>query len=85
MSILPLLETLRSESKIVLNTNAAFIHVNIITQAGHQIVFDYVGIIEIKNIKRRSFNMCSLLLHMCFSNRISMWSCNLWLLICTSF
>ena len=52
MSILALLETFCSESKILSDTNAARIHVNIIIQDGHQIVFDYVGILEINNIKQ---------------------------------
>ena len=52
MSITPLLEILHSESKILSDKNAARIHVNIITQAGHHIVFDYVAITEIKNIKQ---------------------------------
>ena len=53
-SILPLLDILRSESKIVSDTNATRIHVNIITQARHQIVFDYVGILEINMIKQHN-------------------------------
>ena len=48
ISILPLLEIMRSESKIVSDTNAACNHANIISQIGHQIVFDYVGITEIE-------------------------------------
>ena len=52
MSIIPLLEILRSESKIVSDKNAARIHINIITQAGHHIVFNYVVITEIENIKQ---------------------------------
>ena len=77
MSIVPLLEILRSDSNIVSDKNAARIHVNIITQAGRHIVFDYVVITKIENIKQEEVLMCSLLLHMCFSNRISMWACNL--------
>ena len=65
MSILPLLETLRSESKIVSDTNAARIHVNIITQAGHQIIFDYVGITEIKNINYEEVIKCVVCYYIC--------------------
>ena len=77
MSIIPLLEILHSESKIVSDKNAARIHVNIIAQAGHHIVFNYVVITEIKNMKQEEVLKCCLLLNMCFSNRISMWACNL--------
>ena len=52
MSIVPLLKMLRSEWKIVSDKNAARIHVNIITQAGHHIVFYYVVITKIENIKQ---------------------------------
>ena len=51
LSIILWLEILRGESKILSDKNAARIHVNIITQAGHQIVFNYVFITEIENIK----------------------------------
>ena len=47
MSISTLHKTLRCKAKIVSDTNAARIHVNIITQAGLQIVFDYPNITEI--------------------------------------
>ena len=85
MSIIPLLEMLRSESKIVSDKNAARINVNIITQAGHHIVFDYVVITEIENIKQEEVLKCVVCYYMCYSNRISMWACNLLLLLCSSF
>ena len=52
MSMLPLLEIMRSESKIVSDTNTACIPFNIITQAWHKIGFDYVAITEIENVKQ---------------------------------
>ena len=55
ISIVLLLEILRSESKIVSDKNATCIHVIIITQAGRHIVFDYVVIPEIDNIKQEKF------------------------------
>ena len=58
MSIIPLLEILHSESKIVSDKNAASIHVNIITRAGSHIVFDYVFITEIENIKQEEVLKC---------------------------
>ena len=76
MSIVPLLEILHSESKIVSDKNAACIHVNLITQAGRHIVFDYVCITEIENIKQEVL-ICVVCYYMCLSNRISMWACNL--------
>ena len=65
MSILPFLKIMRSKSKIVSDTNAARIHVNIITQAGHQIVFDFVGITEIENIKQEVLK-CVVCYYICF-------------------
>ena len=67
ISITPLLEILRSESKIVSDKNAARIHVNIITQAGHHIVFDYLNITEIENIKQDEILKCVVCYYMCFS------------------
>ena len=67
MSIIPLLEILHSESKIVSDKNAALIHVNIITQAGHHIVFYYVVITEIENIKYFSIiNINNFILICCY-------------------
>ena len=77
MSVIPLLEILLSESKIVSDKNAARIHVNIITQAGQNIVCNYVVITEIENIKQVEVLKCVVGYYMCFSNRISMWACNL--------
>ena len=51
MSISSLLEFLFSQSKIVLDKNAARIHLNIISQAGHRIVNDYIDITLIYNIQ----------------------------------
>ena len=77
MSIIPLLEILHSESKIISDKNAALIHVNIIAQAGRHIVFNYVVITEIENIKQEDVLKCVICYYMCFSNRISIWACNL--------
>ena len=44
MSLSSLLEILRSKSKIVSDENAAIIHLNIISQASHLIVYDYIDI-----------------------------------------
>ena len=51
MSLSSLLEILRSKSKIVSDENAAIIQLNIISQAGHRIVYDYIEITLIKNIQ----------------------------------
>ena len=50
MSLSSLLEILRSQPKIVSDENAARIHLNIISQAGHRIVYDYITLI--KNIQK---------------------------------
>ena len=65
MSIIPLPEMFRSESKIVSDKNAARIHVNIITQAGHYIVFDYVVSTEIENIKKEEVLKCVVCYYIC--------------------
>ena len=65
MSFVPLLKILRSESKIVSDKNAAPIHVNIITQADHHIVFNYVVIIEIENIKQDEVLKCVVCYYIC--------------------
>ena len=65
MSITPLLEILRSEFKIASDKNAASIHVHIITQAGHHIVFDYLNITEIENIKQDEVLKCVLCYYIC--------------------
>ena len=44
MSLSSLLEILLSQPKIVSNENAARIHLNINSQAGHRIVYDYIDI-----------------------------------------
>ena len=81
----PLLEILHSESKIVSDKNAARIHVKILTQAGYHIVFNYVVITENENIKQQEVLKCVVCYYICFFNRISMWACNLYLLLCSSF
>ena len=65
MSIIPLLEILHSESKIVSDKNAARSHINIITQAGHHIVFNYVVITEIENIKQEEVLKCVVCYYIC--------------------
>ena len=54
MSLSSLLENLRSKSKIVSDKSAGIIHFNIISQARHRIVYDYIDItlIEIYNKKK---------------------------------
>ena len=49
MSLSSLLEILRSQPKIVSDKNAARIHLNIISQAGNRIDYDYIDITLIKN------------------------------------
>ena len=85
MSLSSLLEILRSQPKIVSDENAARIQINIISQAGHPIVYDYIDITLIENIKQKEVLKCVVCDKMSFSNSISMWSCNLWLLLCSSF
>ena len=58
MSLSSLLEILRSKSKIVSNENAAIIHLNIISQAGHRIVYDYIDITLIENIQQKEVLKC---------------------------
>ena len=53
MSLSTLLEILRSQPKIVSDENAARIHLNIISQAGHRIVHDYIDITLIENIQQK--------------------------------
>ena len=53
MSFSSLLKILRSKSKIVSVENAAIIHLNIIAQAGHRIVYDYIDITIIDNIYQK--------------------------------
>ena len=65
MSIVPLFKILRIESNIVSDKNAARIHVNIITQAGRHIVFDYVVITKFENIKQEEILMCVVCYYMC--------------------
>ena len=52
MSLSSLLEILRSKSKIVSDENAAIIHLNIISQAGHRIGYDYIDITSIEKIQQ---------------------------------
>ena len=65
MSIILLREILHSKSKIVWDKNAARIHVNIITQAGHHIVFNYFVITEIENIKQEEVLKCVICYYIC--------------------
>ena len=58
MSFSSLLEILRSKSKIVSDENAALIHLNIISQAGHRIVYDYIDITLIENIQQTQVLKC---------------------------
>ena len=51
MSFSSLLDILRSQSKLVSDENAALIYLNIISQAGHRIVYDYIDITLIENIQ----------------------------------
>ena len=53
MSLLKLLEILRSKSKIVSDENAAIIHLNIISQAGHRIGYDHIDNTLIENIQQK--------------------------------
>ena len=85
MSLSLLLEILRSKSKIVSDENAARIHLNIISQAGHRIVYDYIDVTLIENIQQQKVLKCIFCDKMSFSNSISMWSCKLLLLLCSSF
>ena len=82
---LSLLEILRIQPKIVSEENAARIHLNIISQAGHRIVYYYINITLIENIHQKEVLKCIVCNQMSFSNSIFMWSSNLWLLLCLSF
>ena len=55
MNISSLLDILRSQTKIVSDKNSARIHCNIISQAGHQIVPDYICITLIEIYKTTNF------------------------------
>ena len=55
---LSLLEILRIQPKIVSKENAARIHLNIISQAGHRIVYDYINITLIENIHEKEVLKC---------------------------
>ena len=55
MSLSSLLEILLSQPKIVSEENAARIHLNIISQAGHRIVYDYINVTLIENIHQKKF------------------------------
>ena len=55
---LSLLEILRLQPKIVSEENAARIHLNIISQAGHRIVYDYINITLIENIHKKEVLKC---------------------------
>ena len=58
MSLSSLLEILRSQPKIVSDENAARIHLSIISQAGHRIVYDYIHITLIENIQQKEVLKC---------------------------
>ena len=58
MSLSSLLEILRIQPKIVSEENAARIHLNIISQAGHRIVYDYINITLIENIHQNEVLKC---------------------------
>ena len=58
MSLLSLLEILRSQPKIVSDENAARIHLNIISQARHRIVYYYIDITLIENIRQKELLTC---------------------------
>ena len=58
MSFSSLLKILRSKSKIVSDKNAALIHLNIISQAWQQIVYDYIDITLIENIQQKEVLKC---------------------------
>ena len=60
MSFSLLLEILRSQSKIVSDENAALIHLNIISQAEHRIVYNYINITLIENIQQKILLNCVL-------------------------
>ena len=86
MSLSALLEILRSQPKIVSDENAARIHLNIISQAGHRIVYDYIDITLIKNIQQKEVLKCIVCDKIClFPIVFPFGSCNLWLLLCSSF
>ena len=53
MSLSSLFEILRSKCTIVSDENAAIIHLNIISQAGHRIVYDYIDITLIESIQQK--------------------------------
>ena len=85
MSLSSLLEILRSQPKIVSDKNAARNYLNNISQAGHRIVYDYIQITLIENIQQKEVLKCIVCDKMSFANSIFMWSCNLWLLLCSLF
>ena len=53
-----LFEILRSKCKIVSDENAVIIHLNIVSQAGHRIVYDYIDIKLIENIQQKEVLKC---------------------------
>ena len=55
MSLSSLLQILRSQPKIVSDEKATRIHFNIISQATHRIICDYIDITLIKNIQQKRF------------------------------
>ena len=70
MSLSSLLEIWRSQPKIVSDENAARIHLNIISQAGHRIVYGYIDITLIENKKQKVLK-CVVCNKMSFFNSIS--------------
>ena len=60
-----LLEILRSNSEIVSDENAAIIHLNIISDAGHRIVYYYTAITLITNIKQTKVLKCDVCNNIC--------------------
>ena len=60
MSLSSLFEIVRRQPKIISDENAARIHLNIISQAGHRIVYDYIDITLIEIYNKKSFKMCCL-------------------------
>ena len=70
MSLSSLLKILRSPPKIVSDENAARIHLNIIYQAGHRIVYDYIDIKLIENIQQNEVLKCIVCDKICLFTKV---------------
>ena len=85
MSNESLFEIFRSQSKLVSDKSAICIHSKVINQAGRRIVPNYIDFNLIENKDQLNVLKCVVCFYMCFSISISMSSCNMRLLLCSTF